>query len=354
MGAKAKLAVALATGLFAAGGHALTIDFRPHPSKLETYRDWTIACDNRARCEAVSLFPEGGEWPEKPVMVGVVRDAGADADAEIWAAGSDGLGRGMASFHVDGRKIASAAVKDDEARILGPQASALAIAMARGSVLEVRVNDRMIGRPSISGAAAALRYMDARQGRAGTVTALIATGPLGRSAVKPAPKAPVIKRAAVPQDIRPAALWREELAAAGRMTQCAEEWSEDGPQPQLFALSRNQTLVLLPCGSGAYNFNSAPLIATGVAGRRSFAWAPFDFPPGWNPDEGDPMLVNAGFTPENSRLDSFTKGRGIGDCGGSESYVWDGARFRLVEATSMGECRGAWHWLTTWAANVAE
>ena len=44
----------------------------------------------------------------------------------------------------------------------------------------------------------------------------------------------------------------------------------------------------------------------------------------------------------------------IGDCGGSETYVWDGKRFRLTEATSMGECRGAWHWIRTWSARVSD
>ncbi|MBJ7445645.1 MAG: DUF1176 domain-containing protein, partial [Sphingobium sp.] len=40
--------------------------------------------------------------------------------------------------------------------------------------------------------------------------------------------------------------------------------------------------------------------------------------------------------------------------GGSEAYVWDGQRFRLIEAAAMGECRGAWHWITTWTARVVE
>ncbi len=66
------------------------------------------------------------------------------------------------------------------------------------------------------------------------------------------------------------------------------------------------------------------------------------------------MLVNVGWSPEKSRLDSFAKGRGLGDCGGSEAYVWDGQRFRLIVATSMGECRGAWHWIRTWSARVSD
>jgi hypothetical protein len=32
--------------------------------------------------------------------------------------------------------------------------------------------------------------------------------------------------------------------------------------------------------------------------------------------------------------------------------VWDGTSFRLTEASSMGECRGALEWITTWRAAV--
>jgi hypothetical protein len=97
-----------------------------------------------------------------------------------------------------------------------------------------------------------------------------------------------------------------------------------------------------------------PVIATGIPGRRSFRFAVFDYQPGWSQDAGHPVLVNASWSPESSSLESYAKGRGIGDCGSSESYVWDGVRFRLVEASAMGECRGAWHWITTWSAKVVD
>jgi hypothetical protein len=112
--------------------------------------------------------------------------------------------------------------------------------------------------------------------------------------------------------------------------------------------------VLVPCGAGAYNFSAVPVIATGIPGRRSFRFAVFDYQPGWSQDAGHPVLVNASWSPESSLLESYAKGRGIGDCGSSESYVWDGVRFRLVEASAMGECRGAWHWITTWSAKVVD
>ncbi|MCI4591448.1 DUF1176 domain-containing protein [Sphingobium sp. BYY-5] len=324
----------------------------PKPGALETYKDWTIGCDNRNRCEAVSLLPEGGVWPDNPVMVGVVRDAGPDAAAEVWVS-RDAKGGGDVSFHIDGRKVASAPSKDGDATLRGPLAAALAIAMARGGVLEVRAGNRLLGKPSLAGSGAALRYMDARQGRAGTSTALVATGTLGPLAVRAAPVAPVIRRAVVPIDPAPAALWREELTALGKMSGCADEMKDAEPL-QLHRLSKNEALILVPCGNGAYNFSSVPVIATGIPGRRTFHLASFDYKPGWSEEGGRPMLVNAGWVAEKSLLQSFAKGRGIGDCGGSETYVWDGVRFRLTEATSMGECRGAWHWITTWSARVTE
>lgn len=343
----------LTAALSAIIGTASASVLAPKPGTLESYKDWTIGCDNRNRCEAVSLLPEGGDWPDTPVMLGIAREGDAAADPEIWVS-RDVKGRETLNFLIDGRKIASAASLDGEARVQGPQASALAIAMARGGVMEIRSGGKRIDQPSLAGSAAALRYMDAKQGRAGTMAALIATGPLARTAIRPAPAMPSVKRAIIPTGAEPPALWREELTALGKFTGCADEMKDASSPPDLHRLSRTETLVLVPCGAGAYNFTSIPVIATGIAGRRSFRFASFDYQPGWSEDIAHPMLVNASWAPTTATLQSYAKGRGLGDCGGSESYVWDGTRFRLAEASAMGECRGAWHWITTWSAKVVE
>jgi hypothetical protein len=325
----------------------------PRPGALETYRDWTIGCDNRGRCEAVSLLPQGGEWPDEPVTVAIARDAGADADPSVWV-GYSGQGLAQIAFLVDGRAVATAMGRDGEALLDGRQGAALAVAIARGATLEIRNGAKRLGRPSLSGSGAALRYMDARQGRAGTTTALIATGPLGKTAIAGLRPAPAVRRAPVPiGGVAPVALWREELTSVGKLTGCADEM-QDADAPAQYRLSKTETLILAPCGAGAYNVTSVPVIATGVAGRRVFRFAAFDYKPGWGDDPKHPMLVNALFDARTSRLQSYAKGRGLGDCGGSESYVWDGAMFRLVEATAMGECRGSAHWITTWSARVVE
>lgn len=348
MGAKRifGLAAALSVVIGLTPAHALA----PRPGSLETYKDWTIGCDNRGRCEAVSLMPDGSDWPDTSVMMGVTRDAGGAADPEIWVSW-DAKGKEELSFLVDGRKVAMATSSGGEVTLQGAQASALAVAMARGGKLEVRSGAKLIGQPSLAGIAAALRYMDARQGRAGTLAALVATGPLGRSAVRSAPPPMSVRRAIIPVGAAPVTLWREELSALGKFTGCADEMRDASP-PELHRLSKTETLVLVPCGAGAYNFTSVPVIATGVPGRRIFRFASFDFQPGWSEGAAHPMLVNAGWAAETSTLQSYAKGRGLGDCGGSETYVWDGAGFRLVEASAMGECRGAWRWITTWSAKV--
>ncbi|MGE4323805.1 MAG: DUF1176 domain-containing protein [Sphingobium sp.] len=355
MGAGYCFAGALVAAL-AVAGLATPVSARapaPRPGTLETYRDWTIGCDNRGRCEAVSLLPEGAASPDDPLSLHIVRNAGAQSEVEV-RVGLPGRGRREVAFFVDGRRIATAAAVDGDVRLRGPQASALALAMARGAGMQVRGGTKTLGRPSLSGSAAALRYMDAKQGRAGTTTALVATGALGPGAVRPVPAGPTVRRAPVPVAARaPAALWREELAELGKLTGCADEM-RDASAPEQHRLSNTETLILIPCGAGAYNATFSPVIATGAAGRRAFRFAAFDYQPGWGGDGGPPLLVNARFRPDASRLESFAKGRGLGDCGGSESYVWDGARFRLVEATAMAQCRGARGWIRTWQAQLID
>lgn len=255
MGAKTLSAAALAALLASSPSLAQA----PKPGALETYKDWTIGCDNRNRCEAVALMPEGADWPEVPLMIGVAREAGPDAATEVWIS-RESKGVADVSFLVDGRTVATARARDGEAKVRGPQASALAIAMARGTTMDVRAVNRSWGTPSLAGSGAALRYMDARQGRAGTMTALVATGPMGVMAVKPAPTPPVIRRAPVPGGTAPAPLWREELAKLVTFTGCAHEMRSD-QTPELHRLSKTETLILVPCGSGAYNFTSVPVIA---------------------------------------------------------------------------------------------
>jgi hypothetical protein len=138
-----------------------------------------------------------------------------------------------------------------------------------------------------------------------------------------------------------------QLAEFRKAANCDEDMASNTALPvDVHALGGGKTLLLLPCSAGAYNVTA--LVYVGDKG--GFKPAQFDSPTGMGEDGGTSDLVNAGW--ENGTLTSFTKARGVGDCGVGTSHVWDGERFRLVEQTEMGECRGNTDYIRTWHAEV--
>jgi hypothetical protein len=200
---------------------------------------------------------------------------------------------------------------------------------------------------SPAGAAAAFLYMDEKQGRIGTVTALARRGPAPAASVPRPPALPVIVSA--PPSAKPA---RKPTAAQVRNAR-GDEVCEDPKQeqpPESFRLDARYTLVLVPvfCGSGAYNFLSVALL---IDDNGRAIEAPFERLPGTNADPGA-MIYNSDWDPKTRRLGTYFKGRGLGDCGTTQTYAWDGKRFRLVEQAEMGECRGSVDYITTWRTEV--
>lgn len=313
----------------------------PQPGDLNTFRDWTVGCDNGRACQAVALIPES-EDGENYLMLVIKRGPGATAKAEMSWNAPEGPPR-RATLAIDGKAVAQAA---GASVTITP---ALAAALAAGGSAEVTTTPGgKVGDASLGGLAAAMRYIDDKQKRVGTVTALVAKGP---AQTVPAPPAlPVI--VVPPVDKRP-----PRTLSVARATQLIGpdnakcDYAIGKVEPEAFRLDARTSLVTVvhPCGNGAYNiFSSAFLVDE--AGKVRPATYDTDKP---NPKDGENFgLVNAGYDPATRRLTSFMKGRGLGDCGSGQDYVWDGARFRLVEQTEMGECRGATDYITTWRATV--
>jgi hypothetical protein len=183
--------------------------------------------------------------------------------------------------------------------------------------------------------------MDEKQARLGTVTALVRKGPAPASAVPAPPALPVVVSA--PPSARPPRRPTAAQVKAARGENVCEDRSRE-QAPDVARLDAGHTLVLVPlaCGSGAYNFLSVPLILD-EAGKATTPKL----------SEGEEEGVyNATWDAKARRLGTYMKGRGIGDCGVTQTYAWDGARFRLVEQTEMGECRGSMDYITTWRAIV--
>jgi Protein of unknown function (DUF1176) len=203
-----------------------------------------------------------------------------------------------------------------------------------------------LGTVSLKGASAALLYMDEQQRRIGTATALVRPGNKAGT-VPPPPSLPVVT--ALPRmSARGQVLSAAALKALRRKHGCTVDEVGGPEEVEIAALSSNQTLLLLACGSGAYNVSFVPFILR-RGGQAELA--AFDIKERWW-DDGKPVLVNAGWDAERGLLTAFAKGRGLADCGTGNEFAWDGARFRLVKQEEMDECRGSRDYITTWRARV--
>jgi hypothetical protein len=327
----------LALAAFAAAATA------PKPGAVKTFKDWTVACDNVQSCTAEGLMPEDGDYDDAVVLI-LQRTGTAGATITIEA--DTGSAKGAAQLLVDGSVIQSLGSVNGNGLKATLTLATLA-KMAQGTRVELRVGGKSAGTTSLAGFSAAMRYWDAEQRRDGTAGAVVAKGSATRTIAPPA--APRIAAARVPVTKAPAPS-KTLVAMLAKKFGCEDE-QDNSPMPaEAYPLGGGRTLIFLPCGAGAYNFSSKPVIASG----KSYALALFDLKPDWSgEDDAQPILVNAGFDPKTAILSSYSKGRGPGDCGTAQDWVWDGTRFRLTEMREMDECRGSIAWMRTWTATVA-
>lgn len=324
------------------------------PGKVQIFKDWTVGCDNGLDCQAVALLDEKNAADHRLSIV-VTRTAGAGTPLTInISAGS--LEPGRYSVRIDNRMLTSGVTQAPGQPIQVTDAGAyrLARAMARGNVMRILdENGIELGKASLAGVSAVLRYIDAQQGRAGSRTAIIAVG--GKPNAGRQPLLPVITARKIrPNNILPdtAAL----IAFSGSSPCGAErfESSEDTAYSLGTGATGPQALVLLNCGAGAYNISSGVYIARrNNKGTWLFEPAKFDYgATGFTAESDIPLLVNTRWDAATQTISSYNKARGLGDCGSSASYVWDGRMFRLISASFMGECRGSTDWIPTWRAEV--
>ncbi|MEP9403223.1 DUF1176 domain-containing protein [Sphingomonas silueang] len=315
----------------------------PQPTALRTFGDWTAGCDNGGTCQANALL--GEDDPAPPVLVAIERAAGPDGaiTLRLQREGTTALPLTLA---VDGEAVARGGKAAGEfVALTGEPAATLARRIAAGKRLGVADGTgEAIGSISLTGAAAALRWIDAQQGRADTVGAIVARGK--RPDTRPAPALPVVQAPVIRGE---AALLDPQLVTTMRAT--AGCGGEQLPEVTTRPLGGGRTLALVPCVLGAYNLVSAVFVVE----RGKATPAQFDAPSGIAPGDvemaaGVADVVNGDFA--DGVLTSDAKGRGLGDCGVAQRFAWDGARFRLIEQREMTECRGSIDYIRTWAARV--
>lgn len=315
----------------------------PQPGELKTFRDWIVGCDNGRACKAVGLMPGDVLARDDFLRLAVSRENRIGGQA-ILTVDFDTIKPGTRiALMLDGRLFAETvgAPSESETRLI--LTTAQVRALANGTTASVGKATASLG-----GMSAAMRYIDDQQHSAGTADALIAIGQAKAGwewFVYPIVREPSL-------DKRP-----PRMLKVARVTQLIGpdvakcDYTSAKVEPEVYRLDAQTSLVTVvhPCGNGAYNYYSSAFLID-EAGKVRPATFDTDKP---NPKDGENLgLVNAGYDPKTRRLSSFMKGRGLGDCGSGQDYVWDGTRFRLVEQTDMGECRGSMDYIRTWRAVV--
>ena len=319
----------------------------PKPGAFKTFGDWVVGCDNIKTCTMASLAPEEStDFP--PINMAITRTAGPAGALTVTLNPNDGLAPKAAptGVAIDGHQVGGTFGRGDAPSVTGDGARAIAAAMVNGHTLAITSDaGKRLSTLSLKGASAALRYIDAAQGRAGTVTAIVATGAQSAAGVPAGPAVPQIQ-AVVPvgQAFQPT---KAMIAAMKKQAQCDDTAFGE---VESHAIGGSTSVILVPCGSGAYNM----IAAVFVAKNGEVSPARMDAPSGITEDGSTPVVptvVNAEVS--DGALSSYAKGRGLGDCGVMQRFVWDGTMFRLSHQEEMPECRGDPNYITTWTTRVS-
>jgi len=293
-----------------------------------TFKDWAVACDNTRHCEATGFQAEGAD---EPVQLWLARDAGPGTPVRARLAAASGAG----PLRLRLRGFSTGPTGADDAL---PAADVAAFLARAADASEAEVSDgkqRFV--LSLAGLKAALLKMDEAQGRLGSVDALVRKGTRPATQALPPLPVPALPRAALPPP-RPA---DAALAAAVlRAVQPRDCWAElpdaEGPATAVLRVSATQLVVMRECLRGAYQGSSALWLA---ADKPPHAPRRLRLPmPGQAQGSEDDMATMA--TLEGGELSSWAKARGVGDCGESARWAWNGQGFALLEAAEAPLCRG--------------
>jgi hypothetical protein len=330
----------------------------PASAEFKQLRDWFVACDNLRACMAFGFGTEA----DQGMHLRIARGPEAEAEPEITVAFTredpvevrlrlafddaslPGLPDSVPARPI-GDDTLAATVRFNQSLLDGLRKAATITVEEIGA----RPGETAIAKISLTGAVAALLFMDEQQKRVGTVTALAARGDKPAAAVPAPPPMPVVRvakpyagGAALPK-APPAAV----LAAARKVS--APDMDEgEKPEPIAARLSAGKTLWGIPIEVPAYNYRYALYIVE----NRKVRPAQLDDPKGERDAPNEVTLPS--FDPKTNILTTNYRGRGMGDCGSITEWGWDGGKFREISTIVMVECRGVRsdRWPTSFRARV--
>ncbi|MCI5074297.1 DUF1176 domain-containing protein [Oricola sp.] len=309
-------------------------------SQFKRIRDISVSCTDALTCdvftynaqsELYSVIFRRAARPDAPVrlVLGV---------RETLTAGS------VVEFSIDGQVVSVIDVSDLSYRAavyeysFDGEAEIAALIAAARSGRQLRVSYRARGldtvsRFSLSGFVAGLSFMDEVQGRVGREDALQAGGDADGS------EGSMLRAIALIEDLpfQLRAEFSDRNDALCRGTEAGRFADLGGFEA---GSGDDSWLIGLPCGTGgAYN---QPFAFWERTGSR-FRPAPLPVMTGEGPST-DSFAWNVSWDQERQQLTGFFKGRGLGDCGTFNRWIWkeggSGHVFVLTEARAKETCDG--------------
>ncbi len=273
-----------------------------------------IVADNVLR---IGRAAEGTDWEISftPVAILPARDTDVTVNVD-----------GESQIRFDGGETASAFVSINDIFLTGPGAQTLLDAMRGGK----RARFTFAGEDSqnhtvtfsLSGLVASMTWMAEQQDRLGETFI---------AGAEPAGLAPAYERQVMggpTQDIVDIHRAQPECDALADLPH--------GDDYIAAALDEDTVLYGMPCFAGAYNLGYKFYADTGY-GIEPLAFAEFSDTLGWH---GTTTLINPSFDEQTGTLVTFSKGRGLGDCGSSGTWSWAEYGFRLDEYAYKADCDG--------------
>jgi hypothetical protein len=330
----------------------------PASAQMRKFQDWIAACDNQRNCVAYSWNRETHN-----AYLRIQRDGVPSADArltlaialdkpiifKVEAAAEPGL------FRPD--PISELAVDNDGHIRLSVEAPAAKITAWVRKTQKLLVyqldppmsdpDDRKLDGIPLTGALAALAWIDERQLRQASETAFVRRGKRSVALLPPQPALPVVTAAKPGNESIPTQHPPEVVARANAT--CGKG-SIDADHVKTVRLAAGQLMYWFFCGqhSGAAGMNHAFLLMpdskpkTAVTPRfvlpplvaRHITVGDLKIPKNkdavWNPE----------FDPATLTLTSFSVWRSAGDCGEILKWAWTGREFQVAEFRAMPVCEG--------------
>jgi len=300
------------------------------------HKDWEVACDNTLTCRiagyAAEIDPSGS--------VLLTRPAGANTipNGEVTLGNLD-EGDNVKSVKkltlwIDGKPAGDLSASEENWRLSESQTQKLIEAVKGNGKVEFKGGHEPF-LLSDDGAYAVMLKADDVQNRIGTPGALTKKGDRPESSVAQAVAKPIIYAAKVGADA-PRPLTEKELAVLkARLLatvnhnyddMCdslypAEKEDESLEQPNVTRLDDKHVLLSVICWRAAYNVGVGYWVIDSQL-------------------KGKPVLVTVSGTDyDKGKIVLGQKGRGLGDCWVSASWVWDGQSFRNSSEATTGACR---------------